>query len=419
MTVTTSSRSFRLVCTPEERPLVEELLRAQGYDFEPEPFSEWSRRITHEPKPLGSSLAAFFGLIYIQDRSSMLPPVVLNPDAGDAVLDMCASPGSKTGFLAQLVGADGFVMGNEPSRNRLATLRQNLFTMNLLHTATCSYPGESLPLPSGGWKKIQLDPPCSGWGTVERNPNVLKLWQGDKVKPLIGIQRKLLQEAFRLLAPGGKVVFSTCTTNVQENEEQVRFAVDEVGFQLEPVTPPEGFTFEAPYLDGCEGTLRVDPEKSGAQGFYIAAFTKPEDAEAPEEFEAGLKADIMPRKALSMPGVDAALLPDGELAHVRENALFLPQYALDNFPETFRWRGFPIGKMARGEVRPSPRLRALMPEYQEGNGINLEETEPIERLLTGQSMQVKAKGKETGLYFKGLRLGRLKVKGNRVLWSEK
>jgi 16S rRNA (cytosine1407-C5)-methyltransferase len=60
-----------------------------------------------------------------------------------------------------------------------------------------------------------------------------------------------------------------------------------------------------------------------------------------------------------------------------------------------------------------------MPEYQEGNGINLEEAEPIERLLTGQSMQVKAKGKETGLYFKGLRLGRLKVKGNRVLWSEK
>ena len=59
MTVTTSSRSFRLVCTPEERPLVEELLRAQGYDFDPEPFSEWSRKITKEPKPLGSSLAAF------------------------------------------------------------------------------------------------------------------------------------------------------------------------------------------------------------------------------------------------------------------------------------------------------------------------------------------------------------------------
>ncbi|GFM36536.1 hypothetical protein DSM19430T_12200 [Desulfovibrio psychrotolerans] len=422
------ARSFRLVCDAAMRPLVEDLLRAQGYDFVPEPFSPWCRRLVHEPKPLGSSLAAFFGLIYIQDRSSMLPPLALNPAPGSAVLDMCASPGSKTGFLGQLVGPQGFVMGNEPNHTRLATLRQNLFTLNLLHTATCSYGGEALPLPSGMWNQIQLDPPCSGWGTVERHPDVLKLWQGDKVKPLVGIQRKLLEEAARLLAPGGRVVFSTCTTNVQENEEQVLWAQETLGLETAPIAPFAGFTFEEPYLPGCEGTLRVDPQASNAQGFFIAAFRKPQSAPVPEpgtDCEPGLAADILPRHHLAMAGFDPERLPEGEIAVVNEQAIFLQRFALDHFPKSFRWRGFPLGKAAGGEVRPSPRLRTLMPDYADGshgtpcNGINMDDPAPVQALLTGQSLAVDTQEKELGLYFRGLPLGRLRVKGKRALWSEK
>ena len=412
-------RSFRLVCKPEERPLVEALLTAEGYAFEPEPFSEWCRKLTHEPKPLGSSLAAFFGRIYIQDRSSMLPPLALNPPAGAAVLDMCASPGSKTGFLAQLVGPEGFVIGNEPSKNRLATLRQNVFTLNQLHIATCSYPGEELPLPSGSWEYIQLDPPCSGWGTVERNPNVLKLWTPEKVQPLITIQRKLLEEASRLLAPGGRVVFSTCTTNVQENEEQVLWAKEFLGLELEPLPPFPGFVFEAPYLDGCEGTLRVDPEASGAQGFYIASFRKALDAPEPEQERAGCDIRTLATPELTGPCVDGDMLPDGELADVKGNALFLPRHAMETFPKRFRWRGTTIGKIQRGEIRPSPRLHCVMPPYSPDNGISIDDPAPIRTLLTGQSMTVDAKQKDVGLYFMGLPLGRLRVKGKRALWSEK
>ena len=83
-----TGRSFRLVCPPEQMPQVESLLRAQGYEFEPEPFSPFCRRLLCEPRPLGSSLAAFFGYIYIQDRSSMLPPLALAPRQGEAVLDL-------------------------------------------------------------------------------------------------------------------------------------------------------------------------------------------------------------------------------------------------------------------------------------------------------------------------------------------
>ena len=244
-------RSFRLVCNPGQIPSVEALLSAQGFVFEPEPFSPLARRLLQEPFPLGRSLAAFWGYVYIQDRSSMLPPLALAPGEGARVLDMCASPGSKTGLLAQLVGREGLVLGNEPARPRLANLRRNLAALNLLQAVTCSWPGESLPLPDASWDAVLLDPPCSGWGTTDKNPQAIKRWQGDRLKPMLDLQRKLLTEASRLLRPGGKLVYSTCTTNVDENEGQVRFAVEGLGLEPIPLEPFPGFVFAAPELPGC------------------------------------------------------------------------------------------------------------------------------------------------------------------------
>ena len=364
-----SGRSFRLVCPPEQMPQVENLLHAQGYAFEPEPFSPFCRRLLCEPRPLGSSLAAFFGYIYIQDRSSMLPPLALAPRQGEAVLDMCASPGSKTGFLGQLTGPDGFVLGNELSRARLATLRANLHACNLPHVGTCSFEGQALPLTPGTWDAIQLDPPCSGWGTVEKNPQVLKLWQGDKLKGLVGLQRLLLAHAARLLRPGGRVVFSTCTTNDDENEAQVRFAEEELGLVREPLTPFEGFVWEQ--RPGGEGTLRVDGERSAAQGFYVALLRKPADAPLPElpPVPAGPDArtaarnaargrnrrdarpalplgQVVPRSALAGPCCDPGRLPAGEARIYGEQVRFIPAHADVLLPPGFTWQGALLGRMA-------------------------------------------------------------------------
>ena len=145
--MTTARRSFRFACAPAEIPLVEEMLRLQGFRFEEDPFFPPARRLVEGPGPLGNSLAGFFGLLYIQDRASMLPPVALDPPKGASVLDMCSSRGSKTSQLAWLVGPGGLVLGNEPSPVRLANLRRNLHVMGLTQTVTCCQSGESMPLP--------------------------------------------------------------------------------------------------------------------------------------------------------------------------------------------------------------------------------------------------------------------------------
>ncbi|MFW5733925.1 MAG: SAM-dependent methyltransferase, partial [Oceanidesulfovibrio sp.] len=233
-------RSFRLICETEERPALVALLEAEGFELETLPAHTLLMRAHGGSTALGSTLAARFGRLYIQDAASFIAPLALDPAPGETVLDVCASPGGKSTFLAQLVGAHGVVIANEPNPQRLATLRQNIQRLSMFNAASLDSPGEKLPLPDGGLDAVLLDPPCSGWGTADKHPKVRELWQGDKVEPLKSLQRTLLREAVRVLAPGGRLVYSTCTTNVEENEAQVLHAVEELGMILEPLTPPAG-----------------------------------------------------------------------------------------------------------------------------------------------------------------------------------
>lgn len=403
---------------------MEALLQAQKYVFAPEPFSPICRRLLEEPQPLGASLAAFFGYIYIQDRSSMLPPLALGPSPGMAVLDMCASPGSKTGFLAQLVGECGFVLANEPSTARLATLNDNLQRLNLLHVSTCSYRGETLPLPPASWDAIVLDPPCSGWGTSEKHPRVLRLWRGDKIETLTLLQQRLLRQAVRLLRPGGQLVYSTCTTTVEENEGQVRFAEENLGLVRVPLKPFPGFVWEQ-RPDGA-GTLRVDGPRSAAQGFFLALLRKPMDAAEPSPAADALP-DALQRHAvpswdrllsgnLNASLCDVTRLPPGQIALVGKHVRFLPQRAREVLPDGFRWQGALLGTRTGDTWIPAPRLRVLLPAADEGQPrLELDDLADVLALCHGQSRQTGLPGRSAGLWWRGLPLACIRLKQGRAL----
>ena len=431
-------RSFRITVSEKWRNRVEDLLRAEGFEFEPEPFSSFAFRLTAEPVPLGSSLAAFFGLIYIQDRSSMLPAHFLNPPQGAGVLDMCASPGSKTGYLAQLIGKDGFVLGNEPNPTRLGTLRANLSTLNFLCAATCRFPGQEIAVKSGLFSHVLLDPPCSGWGTVERNPKVLDLWTADKAQTLVGLQRLLLAKANKLIAPGGTLVYSTCTTNVAENEEQVLWAQEQLGLVLEPILEAPGFTAAPLQGHGADGALRIDPGKGEGQGFFLAKFTKPINAffviedeefyEQPKIVARNKNKKIRPvndpvpiaRSCLENDCFDLSLLPAGDLVALGNNVMFMPQRGLDLLGSSFPFQGCFVGKLSGSGVLPLPRMRAIMCAAENSPCINVEDVSLIKNLLSGRSHTVDMPGRSwSGLYYKDLALGLLRVKGGRAIWTER
>lgn len=459
-------RSFRLVCRDFEVPLVEDLLAVQGFRFTPEPFSPHCRRLAAEPFPLGASLAAAFGLIYIQDRSSMLPPVCLDPPPAASVLDMCASPGGKTGFLAQLVGSAGFVLGNEPTPDRLTTLRRNLCRLNLPNVATCGEADLSPFLPGECFRRILLDPPCSGWGTAAKNPRVLTLWREDKVEPLVSLQRRLMATAALLLAPGGRLLYSTCTTNTAENEDQVRRALDTLPLELVPLDPPPGTAAQPTSLPGV---LRVDPAVHGGQGFFLACLTRPslagthdggvaapasavaERAHAGDEkprigrqkghgrgndghgrerrrdgargLPAGRQGfeEIRPGEFPGTEGLHFDALGPGQACRFGDRVYFIAQGAQPFTGYGLRYKGFFLGQVKGGAFRPNARARLLLgPADSDGvSGLVLDNPAALEDLLAGRSLEAGALPKRCGLYYRTLPLGFITCKGGRALWSEK
>lgn len=371
-----------------------------------------------EPKPLGSSLAALFGYIYIQDRSSMLPPLALNPPAGAAVLDMCASPGSKSGFLAQLVGKNGFVLANEPNPQRLGTLRANMHAANFLQVGTCSFAGEKIPLREGSLEYILLDPPCSGWGTVEKNPHAIKIWQGSKLRVLQNLQRRLLDRAAFLLAPGGCLLYSTCTTNPAENEAQTRYVEEKHGLERVALQPFAGFCFDE--QAAAEGCLLVRGRDSRAQGFYLSLLRKPGTSCISEASVYDIPGDSEIFAANFSPVWNRELLAPGTVSVFGDKLRFLPGASTKIVPLGFGWQGALLGTINKKGATISPRLHALMrTEVDETHiftKIVVEDVAQIRALLEGRDSGIIVPGSgQAALWWRRLPLAVVSIKSGRII----
>lgn len=390
----------------------------------------------------------------------MLPPAMLGVEQGDVCLDMCASPGGKTGILADLAGREGFVLAAEASRDRLATLRQNLRRTGALNAATIGVESQHLALEPDSFDAILLDPPCSGWGTVDKNPKVLELWTPEKAETLVRLQRELLARAAELLKPGGRLMFSTCTTNVRENEEQAAWALAGLPLELDPLPAPPGFAPVPLALPGLDGVLRVGGQEAsvkepggtdgpgGGQGFFLARFRKRAGsgvAATGQVYPPVAGQELGPRELAQAreAGADFGQLPPGELRDFGGKAYFLHRAALELCQRSGlgtdgqRWQGFLLGQVQGGRFAPAARTRALMPPASAlpaAGKLEVDEPERILDLLAGRSLDApgaasvpkggKGKGGTAeaglvGLYFQGLALGWLTRKGRRLLWSDR
>lgn len=336
----------------------------------------------------------------------MLPPLALSPAPGSAILDMCASPGGKSSFLAQLAGDGGFVLANEPNGARLVTLRANIARLNLLNIGTSALNGADMPAVIGGWPYILLDAPCSGWGTVKKNPQALRMWRGKKTLPLISLQRRLLARSAELLAPGGHLVYSTCTTNPDENEAQIQYAINNLGLRHIPLKPFPGFVFDNEALEN--GALLVDGPACASQGFFMALLEKngtPVPEEPPLE-----KTECK----LCGPLFDPRQFPPGECVEINDKLRFIPSRS-SILPPGFPWCGFLLGEIRKGGAfSPQWRLRrGLVPGCDQT--LVFQSVSEVRSCLSGISIRTGCKGPLISLWWRELPLGIAQIKGGRVL----
>ncbi len=237
-----------------------------------------------QPGELGRSLEHLLGYYYIQEIASMLPALVLNPKSNERVLDLCASPGSKTTQMASMMKNSGLLIANEVKVGRIKILAANIErcgVMNIIMTrrdgiALCRRFKEENFL----FDKILLDAPCSGEGTIRSTPSTLEMWNIKTIENLSKLQKSLIASAIEILKPNGELVYSTCTHAPEENEEVLDFALKNFKVKVEKISLPmktnQGVTkwMEKEYLDDVKYSCRVYPHTADTEGFYISKIKK-------------------------------------------------------------------------------------------------------------------------------------------------
>jgi len=220
------------------------------------------------------------GYFYVQESASMIPPVVLDPQPGELVLDLCAAPGSKTTQIAQYMQNTGIIIANDVQIDRLKPLGLNLQRCGVINTITTIRSNRKLA-GIGPFDRVLVDAPCTGTGTVRRSLKTLLMWSPGLVRKLSNDQRQLIQTGFDLLKPGGVLVYSTCTQEPEENEGVVSWllsknenaVIDEISLDIKrsPAILSWGGADYDPRVAKC---LRIYPQDNDSEGFFVARLRK-------------------------------------------------------------------------------------------------------------------------------------------------
>lgn len=225
----------------------------------------------YENYPLGKSPYFLSGLYYIQEPSAMLVSHILNVKEDDYVLDMCAAPGGKTCAIANQLSDKGLMIANDINSLRAKILSENIERFGLKNTIVTNCDPTILTKQlKGFFDKIILDAPCSGEGMFRKEDKAIKTWSLNKVQECAYIQKKLIDAAYEMLNDGGELIYSTCTYSMEENENNIKYALEKYDFSLINIEKSNGMS------QGIEmkEAVRLYPHKYKGEGHFIALLKK-------------------------------------------------------------------------------------------------------------------------------------------------
>lgn len=198
------------------------------------------------------------GLCYVQDPSTLMAVELLDPKPGETVLDACAAPGGKTSYIAELMGNEGRIVACDSSRPRLERLRENMTRMNVAHAELRRVDWLAHPIlfEPESFDRILIDAPCSNTGVIRRRVDVRWRLTPADFEQMPHRQRRILDNVYPLLKPGGTLVYSTCSLETEEDERVA-----------------ETFARETPGATLVE-MRRRQPQRDAMDGAFAAKITK-------------------------------------------------------------------------------------------------------------------------------------------------
>ena len=305
----------------------------------------------------------YAGLYYLQEPSAMTPASVLPVEPGDRVLDLCAAPGGKSTELGAKLMGKGVLIANDISNSRAKALLKNLELFGISNICVTSETPEKLAFVYPEYfDKILVDAPCSGEGMFRKDADMVKDWMEHGPAYYAPIQKEILHQAVAMLKPGGMMVYSTCTFDKREDEEQILDLLK---------TYPEMEVVPLPRFAGaCDsfgfsGAIRLFPHKIKGEGHFVVLLRKNADGqEAKQGKETKIPAVLEKEPELKTFLEKCGIFEDPSRFMVREDSIY---YLPENFEPAKGIRylrtGLLVGTLKKGRFEPSQALAmALSPD---------------------------------------------------------
>ena len=307
--------------------MLADLIRGNGVRWSPvaTPYSPWGIRLRGRPA-MNKWHQFEHGLIEVQDEGSQLLALLVAPRRGEMVIDFCAGAGGKTLLLGALMRSTGRLYAFDVSATRLARAKPRFARSGLSNINPVAIEHENdarVRRLAGKAQRVLVDAPCSGIGTLRRNPDLKWRQNQQSLAELTALQARILASAARCVAPGGRLVYATCSILPEENEAQVeRFLSSHPDFELVDAAPilaaRTPLQIEGPYL-------KLRPDVHGTDGFFAAVFDRVrKDAARSDRADAGTQSHAGAEAADAPVMVQLADAPTGHDADAEAAPLVSP-----------------------------------------------------------------------------------------------
>ena len=271
-------QSFRINTLKGEKEEV--LNKLKDYDSKIENVKWNGNAFVSNLTNLGSSIEHFTGLIYIQELTSMIPPLIAKDVIGEnRILDCCAAPGSKTTQIADIMQNKGQILANDSRHTRIKSLRGNLDRLGVTNTTVSLRDFKSFPNTKA--ELYLVDAPCSSEGTIRKKNAVARKWKEKDYERFGKLQKGLLKKACQMAPKGSTIIYSTCTFSPDENEKIVSEILTEESIDLKKINinglkTGKGITEwnGQKYDDEVEKCMRIWPHQNDTNGFFVARMEK-------------------------------------------------------------------------------------------------------------------------------------------------
>lgn len=380
------------------------------------PWEPLGRYVAPDEKP-GSGLAHVCGAFYMQDASAMAPVAALDPRPGERVLDLCAAPGGKSGQIAARMRGEGFLLSNEIEFDRARILMGNLERLGVANAMISSAPSDVLARALPGFFDAALvDAPCSGEGMFRRDPDAVSEWTPASPEGCASRQREILDNAARLVKPGGRLVYSTCTFNRAENENTVSAFLD-----AHSEFAPADFALNG-VGSSKNGCLRLWPHRVEGEGHFVAKMQKSADAIEPPTAPAKKTPPAKNQRDSLSNAVQLLLrdalkrLPNGIPSLDGDSLRLLPTGAppLSALAGVRVLRaGLPLSRVGRGYAEPEHALAMALNPADALRSLSLSDDDAY-RYLAGETLPTDAASGWTLAVWHGLPLGWGKISGGQL-----